>query len=104
MKKLILYTSILFITGCPVAHVSDTKYLNINNKDINKIDDVINFIKKVRDLGLDFCDKDVSIQLKLKDTPDHEITNRMELIFVDGNRETSMKVTHNIKDRPKEEE
>ena len=45
--------------------------------DVPKVEDLwFNFIKKVRDLGLDFCDKDVSIQLKLKDTPDHEITNR----------------------------
>jgi hypothetical protein len=73
--------------------------------DVPKVEDLwFNFIKKVRDLGLDFCDKDVSIQLKLKDTPDHEITNRLELIFVDANRETTMKVTHNVKDKPKEED
>jgi hypothetical protein len=56
--------------------------------DVPKIEDLwFNFIRKTRDLG-----------------PDHEVTNRLQLVFVDGNRETSMKVTHNIKDKPKEDE
>ena len=73
--------------------------------DVPKIEDLwFNFIRKTRDLGLDFCDKDVTIDLKLKETPDHEVTNRLQLVFVNGNRETSMKVTQNIKDKPKEDE
>lgn len=72
--------------------------------DVPKVEDLwFNFIKKTRDLGLDFCDKSVIIELKLKDTPDHEITNRLQCSFVDSNRETTMKVSHNIKDKPKED-
>lgn len=66
--------------------------------DVPKVEDLwFNFIKKTRDLGLDFCDKSVIIELKLKDTPDHEITNRLQCSFVDSNRETTMKVSHTLK-------
>ena len=73
--------------------------------DVPKVEDLrFNCIKKVRDLGLDFCDNHVSIELKLKETPDHEITNRLQLVFDDNTRETTMKVSHNVKDKPKEED
>jgi len=74
-------------------------------EDVPKVEDLwFNFIKKVRDLGLDFCDNDVNIELKIKETPDHEITNRLNLVFADNLRETVMKVSHNVKDKPKEED
>lgn len=74
-------------------------------EDIPKVEDLwFSFIKKVRDLGLDFCDNHVTIELKLKDTPDHEISNRLELKFDNNHRETTMKVSHNVKDKPKEED
>jgi hypothetical protein len=72
--------------------------------DVPKVEDLwFNFIKKVRDLGLDFCDNHVIIELKVKETPDHEITNRLELKFDNNQRETSMKVTHNVRE-PQEED
>ena len=73
--------------------------------DVPKVEDLwFNFIKKVRDLGLDFCDNHVNIELKIKETPDHEITNRLNLVFDDNLRETVMKVSHNVKDKLKEED
>lgn len=73
--------------------------------DVPKVEDLwFNFIKKVRDLGLDFCDNHVILELKVKDTPDHEITNRLELLFDNNARETTMKVKHSVKDKPQEED
>ena len=74
-------------------------------EDVPKVEDLwFNFIKKVRDLGLDFCDSHVIIELKVKETPDHQITNRVELLFDNNHRETTMKVAHTVKDKPKEED
>ena len=73
--------------------------------DVPKVEDLwFNFIKKIRDLGLDFSDNHVTIEMKVKGIGDHEVYNRLELVYDNNHRETTMKVSHNIKDRPKEED
>ena len=73
--------------------------------DVPKVEDLwFNFIKKIRDLGLDFSDNHVTIEMKVKGTGDHEVVNRLELVFDNNHRETVMKVSHNVKDKPKEED
>lgn len=74
-------------------------------EDVPKVEDLwFNFIKKIRDLGLDFSDNHVTIEMKVKGIGDHEVYNRLELVYDNNHRETTMKVSHNIKDRPKEED
>jgi hypothetical protein len=73
--------------------------------DIPKVEDLwFNFIKKVRDLGLDFSENHVILEMKVRGTSDHSVHNRLELQFDNNHRETSMKVTHNVRDKPKEED
>ena len=73
--------------------------------DVPKVEDLwFNFIKKIRDLGLDFSDNHVTIEMKVKGTSDHDVYNRLELVYDNNHRETVMKVSHNVKDKPKEED
>jgi len=85
--------------------ISSTMAKEFTKEDVPKVEDLwFNFIKKIRDLGLDFHENHVKIEMKLKDTPDHEVSNRLELIYDNNHRETTMKVSHNIRDKPKEED